>query len=539
MGTKFSKSFRCITSKRLGLCAVAVLAMGALAATSFAQTCLQNEYNQVNKQKLNCTANDVSIAQVTNIRDPQTGAKLTSCIAGANFNFIADFTIKTTSAQARENIGLYIATNSTTQALTGTCVDNIISPQHQCPNAATGILCGSNNYHETDAAPDNCGDTSSSDGGGTGVEIVTLEIDNFLCEAPAGSNQVQLPNCTSWQIPGGTIQCVSPAPSYPYPFNGPGATPTAIPGSPSKCNCGIIPLGITVQTPGINVGKACTTADTPGPVSFAVNGSGVLVGSPASCTLSPEGGTATYTVDIANDKSNFGNVVVDQICDSAYGNVFTVAGFSGPPCAAGSTGQTITGTTCTAATIAANADYQCTFTASQPESKTVTDTVSANVHGSSAGSASGTSTSVQVVSNEAPSSATVTKGVDHVVQACATVRYTVDVHNSSATGTDETQTLTGLNDSFFGDITTVQGAVKATTCTIPTGGTSLTVGGSDYTCTFDGQFCSGLDTSGCISNTDKVTATLTGDESGESVTQTGNSLTVKECLTQTVTSTTP
>src|SRR5215470_1237806 len=135
----------------------ALLVIAILAVPAFAQTCLQNEYNTVNKQKLNCTANDVRIAKVTNIRDPLTGNTLDSCVAGSTFNFIADFEILTTSSQARENIGLYIATNSTTQALTGSCVDNIISPPHPCPNAKAGLLCGSDNYHETDASPDNCG----------------------------------------------------------------------------------------------------------------------------------------------------------------------------------------------------------------------------------------------------------------------------------------------------------------------------------------------------------------------------------------------
>src|SRR6266700_2860815 len=97
----------------------ALLAMAVLAAPAFAQTCLQNEYNLVNKQKLNCTANDVRIAQVTNIRDPHTGQTLSTCFSGQHFNFLADFEILTTSAQARENVGLYIATDSTTQALTG------------------------------------------------------------------------------------------------------------------------------------------------------------------------------------------------------------------------------------------------------------------------------------------------------------------------------------------------------------------------------------------------------------------------------------
>ena len=116
--------------------AFSLLGTLTLAAPAFAQTCLQNEYNIGNgaaagstasSLALNCTANDVRIAEVTNIRDPQTGATLSSCIGGSTFSFIADFEIVTTSDQARENIGLYIATNSTTQAMTGSCVDNIIT----------------------------------------------------------------------------------------------------------------------------------------------------------------------------------------------------------------------------------------------------------------------------------------------------------------------------------------------------------------------------------------------------------------------------
>src|SRR5438477_7118061 len=91
-------------------CATMAMAQGG--------TCLQDEYNRVQRQKLNCTANDVRIAKVTNIRDPATGNALTTCFQGTNFSFLADFEVLTTSSQARENIGLYIATQSTTQALT-------------------------------------------------------------------------------------------------------------------------------------------------------------------------------------------------------------------------------------------------------------------------------------------------------------------------------------------------------------------------------------------------------------------------------------
>ena len=528
-------SFRTGCCKKVSLI-FALLTLAVLAAPAFAQTCLQNEYNQVQKQKLNCTANDVRIAEVTNIRDPLTGNTLASCIGGSTFNFLADFEIVTTSSQARENIGLYIATASTTQALTGACVDKIISAQHQCPGAPAGILCGSDNYHETDPAPDNCGDTSSNDNSATfgpGAEKVTLEIDNFLCNPPAGSDHLVLPNCTSWQIPGGTIQCVSGSPDT-YPFNGPNGTPTAIPGSPSKCNCGVIPLAITVQKPSINVTKNCTTA----------NGTGTLPN--PSCTLTPEGGQVTYTVDMINDKSNFGSVVIDQICDSAYGNVFTVSGFSGPACAAGSTGQTITGTNCTNFTIAFGADQTCTFTADQPESTTVTDTVQVSGHGLAAGTFGPTSTnSVVVTSNEASTTGTITKGFGGNTAGCATVRYNVTVTNTSATGTDETLSLSALNDTAFGSITSVHDSVLGTTCGVATGSPGLgtlsgltgagalpatiPVNNGAYTCQFDGNFCSGLDANGCFSHTNTVSATLTGDEN-EVVSLTPGTLNVKECL---------
>src|ERR1700757_2569597 len=99
MGTKSSVLVRCITSKRLAVFAVALVGMCVLAALpASAQTCLQNEYNLVHKQKLNCTANDVRIAEVTNIRNPQTGATLSTCFQGTTFSFIADFKIVTTSS---------------------------------------------------------------------------------------------------------------------------------------------------------------------------------------------------------------------------------------------------------------------------------------------------------------------------------------------------------------------------------------------------------------------------------------------------------
>jgi hypothetical protein len=510
-----------------------------LASSAFAQTCVQNEYNLINKQNLKCTANDVRIAEVANIRDPITGNTITTCVAGQQFNFIADFKIVTTSSQARENIGLYIATNSQTQALTGSCVDNIISPQHAC-HAGSSILCGSDNYHETDPAPDNCGDTSSGDNStsyGPGAEKVTLEITNFVCQAPAGTNQVQLPNCTSWQIPGGTIQCSSPAPTYPYPFDTHNL-PEAIPGSPAKCNCGIIPLGITVQSPSVTVKKTCNTnVDTQAP-DFTTSPP-----TPNSCSITPEGGQVTYSVNISNT-SNFGNITVDQVCDSAYGTIFQVSGFAGTACPSGSKANAPDSTTCGASVIAQGSSATCTFTATQAENITVQNIVNVRGHGSSPFGPTA-SNQVTVVSNEAPTTGTITKSLVGTRSGCATVRYGVEVRNTSAAGTDESLNLSAVNDTAFGSITTVHDDVKGTTCGVDTAahglGTmsalfgagvfpvTIPVNQGTYTCQFDAQFCGGLDQNGCFSHANTVSATLTDDDSA-TVTLTPGSLNVKECL---------
>jgi hypothetical protein len=142
--------------------------------------------------------------------------------------------------------------------------------------------------------------------------------------------------------------------------------------------------------------------------------------------------------------------------------------------------------------------------------------------------------------------------------ACATVRYGVEVKNTSGSGTDETLNLSALNDTPFGSITTVHGtgnnAVLGTTCGVDVGqnglgslaldsgaGTlpvTLSVNGGTYTCKFDGQFCGALDESGCFTHTNTVSATLTDDENA-TVTLTPGTLNVKECLTGSVVPPTP
>lgn len=556
--------------------------------------CLQDEYAAAgHRQTLNCTANDVRVAKAINIRGLD-GTPLSSCNAGVPVSIIADFLVQTTANSTRSNIGLYFDTGDVTEqdnALSGSCSDNIIPPDDgldTCSAATSnGVHCGSTHYDELDASPDNCGDSSSTDptvcldennnvvrcpappGGSTwpGTQIVTVEIDNLPCTAPTGTTQLVLPNCTSWQVPGKTTLCEASGPYYPYPIDN-ADHPEAIPGSPSKCNCDTIPLGITVQSPSVSVAKACDT------------GSGYS----SSCTLTPEGGSVTYKVTITNG-SNFGDVVVDQICDNRYGTVFRDS--SAPSglaaCATGTVG-TIDSTTCAATLTVGSSPVSCTFDVTQAEDTTIQDIVSVSGHGASAGTFGPTSSSqVTVTSGEATTSGTITKSYADTTNVCATVRYNVDVKNTSASGTDETLTVSALSDSAFGDITkwtdTGNSLVLGTTCGVPAGESGLgslsgvtasssnggelpytmAVNGGDYTCQFDAKFCSapssivttagvcdsGTCTQGktgtCSSDTDcdvtctgihhtnNVSATLTGDEN-ETITLTPGGLTVNECI---------
>jgi hypothetical protein len=556
---------RCL-GKLVGLGAITGCLLFGLPQTTLAQTCLQDEFNTVQKQKLNCSANDVRVAQVTNIRD-LNGNPLSTCVEGSIFSFVADFQIITTAnavnAGGRDNVGLYFQTDPTKpDALFGTCADNIIAPTHPCGSGAlAGISCGSAGYKEFDPPPDNCGDTSSS----VNPSIIdTIVVKDFLCKAPSGSSTLVLPNCTSWETPGSSNLCVSGA-GFPYP-----APPAAIPGSPSKCNCGVIPLPITPVTPAVIVQKACTTAQTPGPATFTQ--SPTQTQSPTSCNVgngtTTESGVATYTIAITNTTGTSG-VTIDQICDTAYGTVFRSNSFTGAPCAAGSAGSIASFGGCNTFDIPATGAITatCTFTAGpQPELTTVTDMASATGHADVDTSklfGPSQSNSVSVTSTEVPSTATVTKMFIGTEAGCATVRYSVDVKNTSAL--DENETLSVLHDSAYGDITTCTNAncantsgangsvqVLGTTCGVASGIGTLTgnVGagtlpaalavGNVYHCQFDGQFCSALDNNSCISQIDTATATLKGEEAADQLfTQGGNTITVKECFSATATSTGP
>ena len=581
MGTKSSALFRCTISKRLVLFCVALLAMAVLVLgvpqATFAQgTCLQESSGIKNLQ---CTSNDVRIAAITAVRNLD-GTTLSTCNIGVRYTFVMTATLTVGSTSSRSNVGMYFAQDNQAGdggkngggATTGSCWRDVIPPVDFSANAfcvgpadpfpyCTGNLAGTssvilgsstNPAVELDAQPDNCGDGNA----GTS-QTINILAEDILCE-PDATNHLRLPTCLSWQIPGGTIQCNTSAPTYPW-------VAAAIPPNPSKCNCNVLSVPVIVQHAAISVTKSAT-------VQFPTN---------------HDGSPADYTVVVTNT-SNLGGVTINQLCDNKYGNIATAAGnacaagtlcpslctASGTPfaaCTGNGTGNFAAGSTCATniscslpATLSAPGNsVTCTFTGQIPENSTITDIVTANgVDSNIPPNPVSNSATADATAGDAPATATLTKTTTGAVHGCATLRYTAKIHNSSGATTDENLLLSALGDSAFTDLTSLSGddhtnnSVVGTTCGQPVAGglgtlsgssgagsfsaaspASIAVGG-DYTCQFDGVICGTLTTitkpdgSPCtgIQHTNTLQPTLTGDEATQTVSQSGGTLVVSECF---------
>src|SRR4029450_10833565 len=122
-----TRSCRTLLFTLIGVLTVAGLLFGAQPAS--AQTCIQDAWKaHGNNQNLQCTANDVTLSEATNITiqtggqcNPQTGK--CECFAGQPLTFTADFGMDLT-ADTRYDIGFYIATDNDPNhdgAVTGQC----------------------------------------------------------------------------------------------------------------------------------------------------------------------------------------------------------------------------------------------------------------------------------------------------------------------------------------------------------------------------------------------------------------------------------
>jgi hypothetical protein len=372
------------------------------------------------------------------------------CFAGQQFTFTAQFSM-TLTTQARYDVGFYIATDGDPNhdgAISGQCSETV------------SLVGNTSNFKNIDTGQDVCGDIDAAHN----PLLVTSNQITMTC--PAEGQQVVVPFCTTWRQPGSNETCDEPSDAFP--------------GSPSKCNCGNLPINIFAA-----------------PVEFHVEKTAV------PDKVAETGGSVAYTVTVTND-SKVADLTLTKLSDDKYGVITQTH-------AAGGGFLEVTATTCSVPqTLAPQGIYTCSFTGTVPSGNTgdtLTDTVTAC--GSNIANPEKCHTDTATVTyTDVLQAPTLTKAA--TVTACRIdVTYTVVVTNNP--GSDPTPSalsLTTLSDNVYGDITQAHLAspgiseVVSTTCGVPQ---SIAPSGN-YMCSFVGRI-----TSCDISETDEVTGGATAE----------------------------
>jgi hypothetical protein len=466
------------------------LFVGPDAASAQGTTCIQDVWKaHGNNQNLQCTAGDVTLSSATNIQivtggscDAVTGH--CSCFAGLPVTFTADFRMDLT-ADTRYDVGFYLATDGDPNhdgAITGSC---------SATASTAANTTRTNNFINLDAAPDACGDITGPSATAHNPLFVRSTV-STTCPSTPGQ-QLQLPFATTWRQPGSNNVCAG---------TGNGSTTNDVfPGSPSKCNTGLLVLDITSVSTTLTVAKTAQTASVP-----------------------ETGGSATYGVTVNNTSSIA--VTLQSLTDNQYGDVTSVHGnVTATSCVVGDP----VGTCEIGGSIAAGGSCSCTFTANVPAGDVpggFTDIVTAcadNATNPTDVCATDDATVPYTDVSSAPTLAKTASASDCRIDTT----YDVVVTN---TNTLETLTLNTLADNIFGSITTshlanasctgsttpgVCGEVVSTTCGQapgPGGLPALIAASGNYTCSFVGRstVCSGTVTdtvTGGTTDEDGVTAT--------------------------------
>jgi hypothetical protein len=408
---------------------------GVNGPTTTGPVCMQKTFGTpvTNANKLNCTANDIRLSRAIYVSP-------SSCIKGTTFDLTATFETVVT-ANSRYDAGFFFRLDGGSSArgdgtdATGTCSLSALKPP---PPANSPAL-------QLDG--DSCGDLNS------GTYQVTFVIPGVVCEAAPNSNQLKLPNCTSWHSNSSTSCQVSD------PFVN-GDAPYFHPDTKSKCVCDdTFTVPVTVEDATISVLKTAVPDQ-----------------------ISEPGGTVTYTVQATND-AQVEPVTIYSIIDNPYGNLGTNApGYSDNTC------PSIIGTV-----LAKGDSASCYFKVEIKGNAgdVDKDTVKVTAYQPSTGkyiddSHDATVTIINAADERPP---TLTKTSQSA--ACQVdVNYQVVVNNNSPF---DTLSVTSLNDDKFGDITSAHDAaagieqVVSTTCKLPA---TAIVPKGNFTCSFVGRVVS-------------------------------------------------
>jgi hypothetical protein len=408
--------------------------------------------------KLNCTANDIRLSRAIRVSP-------NSCVAGSTIPLLsATFEVNVT-ANSRYDAGFFFRVDGTGTArgtgtnATGKCSLSMLTP----PPPANGPVL--------DLDADSCGDLNA------GSYEVTFEIPDVECTAAPGTNQLRLPNCTSWHSNQGT-QC-----TITDPFSTDDAGDFR-PDTKSKCVCDDdFTVPVTVEDAELIVTKTPSVASLPEP-----------------------GGTVTYTVDIEN-AAEFVSVVISSIIDDKFGDLGTNAmGFAVNNCP-GLIGDTLV----------AGGTTSCSFSAELQGDfggPAHTNTVTVVANQPSNGNDVQGSDDATVTFTDVFAEPTVSKTAQAMENCRVDATYQVVVYNNNAV---DTLSINSLSDDKFGNIATAHAAgggfeqVLSTSCNQAGNLFAPIAPLGNYTCEFVGRITDSV--GDCeIDHTDVVTADVTDDD---------------------------
>ena len=418
--------------------------------------CMQTQFGipVTGSTKLNCTANDIRLSRAIAVSP-------TSCVSGTTFDLTATFEVNVT-ANARYDAGFFFRTDGGPNArgdgaqATGECSLSALTAPG-APNPPSLNIDG-----------DSCGDLNSSPA--NDPHEVTFTIEDVLCQAAPGTNQLKLPNCTSWHSNQGTACQINDAADFK-------------PDTKSKCVC-----------------------DDTFTVPVTVEDATLIVTKTANPTTLPEpGGTVTFTVTIEN-AATVESVVIASIIDDVFGNLGTNTADSTNTC------DSLIGDTL--APGAANA-ISCTFSRllEGDQGTQHEDTVTVRANQPSNGSTIEDDDDATVDFTDVFEDPTVSKEAQSTANCSVDATYQVVVNNNS---TADTLTITALNDDKFGNVATTHGEVGgfeevvSTTCNSQAKPFATPIDPQgNYTCSFVGRITS-ADCDFTHENT--VTASVTDDD---------------------------
>ncbi|WP_437745265.1 hypothetical protein WMF39_09755 [Sorangium sp. So ce1504] len=422
---------------------------------------------------LTCSANDISIANATNITILDDGC----LFPGDTVDFEATFTVEVT-AKEKFDIGLYFARDGDVNgdgALSGLCSISTMPISPDPPWLDLDGLVG--------GVQDTCGDIRKPDHNPLFPQITLTDV---VCADQDGDGFLNLPNCTSWRQSGSNGLCTSPLQAFP--------------GAPSKCNCD---SGFNVPIP------------VP-PATLEV----VKTASPTSVS-EPEG-TVTFTVSVTNTGTDPNNdVMLSSLVDTVYGDI-TTPGHDG-----------ITSTTCDVPqTLVPGVPYECTFTATVAgNAGSETDVVTASGEDENGNTVTGQDEETVTITDVLPL-IEVQKTADptQVPESGAPVTFTVSVTNQSAS-TDPV-TIDSLVDDTYGDLDGL--GTCSVPQLIPPGGTytcafTEVVSGSPGTSETNTVTATGSDDEGnSVSDSDSATVDINNVPSMITLTKTADPTSVPE-----------